>query len=139
MGHRHVGSDGMVYMPYFHSWNQSNHTLAETASSMSLLFGSDPPVFSRRNNNTHAVNNKVKPQQPPRYNDLQTQAEAIAVAESKKVEDERRKEEEEFKMSIAISRREEEERQQRERVKLEQELKQIKTLKEEVTKKLKTN
>merc|ERR1712157_192980 len=85
--HRHVGSDGMVYMPYLHTWNQSNHTLTDMVSSMSLLFGTDPPVFSRRSNNQQSTNTSQQQQQPPppRYEDVK-QAEAIAIAESQKEE-----------------------------------------------------
>jgi len=42
------GSDGMIYMPYFSTWNPSKNSLKDMVSSMSALFGTDPPVFSRR-------------------------------------------------------------------------------------------
>jgi len=120
--HRHVGSDGMIYMPYLHTWNQSNHSLTDMASSMSLIFGADPPVFSRRNNHSsnHSNNsNNARPQPPPPYKEVNYQdAEAIAMAESKRLEMERLqrlKEEEEMAVKLSIQ----EENERRERVRLE--------------------
>jgi ESCRT-I complex subunit TSG101 len=45
--HAHVGSDGMVYMPYLHEWNGRTHSLIEMVVAMSSLFSADPPVFTR--------------------------------------------------------------------------------------------
>ena len=45
--HPHVGSDGMVYMPYTHEWNQRTHSLIEMVVAMSSVFSADPPVFTR--------------------------------------------------------------------------------------------
>ena len=45
--HPHVGSDGMVYMPYLHEWNGRSHSLIEMVVAMSSLFSADPPVFTR--------------------------------------------------------------------------------------------
>ena len=45
--HEHVGSDGMVYMPYLHEWNPRDHTLIEMVVAMSSIFSADPPVFTR--------------------------------------------------------------------------------------------
>ena len=45
--HPHVGSDGMVYMPYTHEWNPRTHSLIEMVVAMSSVFSADPPVFSR--------------------------------------------------------------------------------------------
>jgi len=109
----------MVYMPYLHTWNQSNHSLADMVSSMSIIFGTDPPVFSRRNNNststTHSNNsNKVRPQQPPRYEEVNYQdAEAIAIAESKQIEMERLQRIKEEELALKLSIQEENERQER--------------------------
>jgi len=48
-GHRHVAADGMVYMPYLHSWRSGTHNLIDTVTSMSRIFGEDPPVYARSN------------------------------------------------------------------------------------------
>jgi ESCRT-I complex subunit TSG101 len=45
--HPHVGSDGMVYMPYLHEWNGRTHSLIEMVVAMSSVFSADPPVFTR--------------------------------------------------------------------------------------------
>lgn len=45
--HRHVGRDGMVYMPYLHDWRIGSHNLTAMVSAMQTLFGNDPPVFSK--------------------------------------------------------------------------------------------
>jgi ESCRT-I complex subunit TSG101 len=45
--HPHVGSDGMVYLPYTHEWNPRTHSLIEMVVAMSSVFSADPPVFSR--------------------------------------------------------------------------------------------
>lgn len=45
--HRHVGSDGKVYMPYLHEWKPATHNLVEMTVAMSSVFSADPPVFSR--------------------------------------------------------------------------------------------
>jgi ESCRT-I complex subunit TSG101 len=45
--HAHVGSDGMVYLPYTHEWNPRSHTLIEMVVAMSSVFSADPPVFTR--------------------------------------------------------------------------------------------
>jgi ESCRT-I complex subunit TSG101 len=45
--HAHVGSDGMVYLPYTHEWNPRSHTLIEMVIAMSSVFSADPPVFTR--------------------------------------------------------------------------------------------
>jgi ESCRT-I complex subunit TSG101 len=45
--HPHVGSDGMVYMPYTHEWNPHTHSLIEMVVAMSSVFSAEPPVFTR--------------------------------------------------------------------------------------------
>ena len=45
--HRHVGSDGKVYLPYLHEWQQHTHNLIELVVAMSSVFSADPPVFTR--------------------------------------------------------------------------------------------
>jgi len=45
--HRHVGSDGKVYMPYLSEWRAPSHTLVEMAVCLSSLFGANPPVFAK--------------------------------------------------------------------------------------------
>mmetsp|Transcript_15346 Transcript_15346/g.42574 ORF Transcript_15346/g.42574 Transcript_15346/m.42574 type:complete len:395 (-) Transcript_15346:1106-2290(-) len=55
--HPHVGSDGMVYLPYTHEWNPRTHSLIEMVVAMSSVFSADPPVFTRA----------PAPQPPPSY------------------------------------------------------------------------
>ena len=45
--HKHVGSDGKVYLPYLHEWHADTHNLVELTVAMSSVFSADPPVFSR--------------------------------------------------------------------------------------------
>jgi len=45
--HKHVGSDGKVYLPYLHEWRPETHNLVELTVAMSSVFSADPPVFSR--------------------------------------------------------------------------------------------
>lgn len=45
--HPHVGSDGMVYLPYTHEWDPRTHSLIEMVVAMSSVFSADPPVFTR--------------------------------------------------------------------------------------------
>ena len=45
--HPHVGSDGMVYLPYTHEWNSRTHSLIEMVVAMSSVFSADPPCFTR--------------------------------------------------------------------------------------------
>ena len=45
--HRHVGSDGKVYLPYLHEWRSNTHNLVELVVAMSSVFSAEPPVFSR--------------------------------------------------------------------------------------------
>eukprot|EP01083_Nonionella_stella_P154183 496489_1 len=37
-GHNHVGSDGMVYMPYLSSWQKQSHNLVDACLNMSSIF-----------------------------------------------------------------------------------------------------
>lgn len=46
-GHKHVGSDGKIYLPYLHEWRPSTHNLIELVVAMSSVFSADPPVFTR--------------------------------------------------------------------------------------------
>jgi len=45
--HRHVGPDGMVYMPSLHLWDRNGSHLINCVKTMSDLFGVDPPVFAK--------------------------------------------------------------------------------------------
>lgn len=45
--HKHVGPDGMVYMPYLHDWSADNCDLTELALFMSSIFGSEPPCYAK--------------------------------------------------------------------------------------------
>lgn len=68
--HKHVASSGMVYMPYFNSWNQYSHNLIDTCHNMSRIFGKDPPVFARPPGAAAPTSNPS----PPSYNDIQASA-----------------------------------------------------------------
>jgi len=57
--HAHVASDGMVYLPYTHKWDQRTHSLIEMVVAMSSVFSADPPVFTRAP--------APAPQPPPAY------------------------------------------------------------------------
>lgn len=62
--HKHVGQDGMVYMPYLHDWSAEACDLTELALFMSSIFGSEPPCYA-----------KPKPKQtatPPRLVSINT-------------------------------------------------------------------
>lgn len=45
--HKHVGSDGKIYLPYLSEWNTNTHHLVELVVAMSSVFSAEPPVFSR--------------------------------------------------------------------------------------------
>jgi len=44
--HQHVGTDGMIYLPYLNSWGGSSN-LVDLLGVMSLVFSADPPLFAR--------------------------------------------------------------------------------------------
>lgn len=52
--HKHVGSDGMIYMPYLNQWN-NNSNLVDMVLMMSSIFGADPPVFAKAAKTYNAV------------------------------------------------------------------------------------
>jgi len=83
-GHKHVGSDGMVYMPYLHNWHSNSHNLSALCTHMSNYFGTDPPLFARPAGqplSNSYVRQSVTPQ-PPRYEDVeQDQARIDALNE----------------------------------------------------------
>lgn len=83
-GHKHVGADGMVYMPYLHSWSPRSHNLIDTVSAMSRLFGQEPPVFAK----PAAAPAPAPPPvpaatrpPPPQYHDVQGEQERIRQME----------------------------------------------------------
>jgi len=65
--HPHVGSDGMVYMPYLHEWNARTHTLIEMVVAMSSVFSADPPVFTRSAPAPPPPQATAQPPPPPAY------------------------------------------------------------------------
>jgi ESCRT-I complex subunit TSG101 len=75
-GHRHVGRDGMVYMPYLHSWSNNAHNLVDACRHMSSIFGKEPPVFAKPPGYVApapAPTPVVAPTPtPPRYEDIAT-------------------------------------------------------------------
>lgn len=93
--HRHVGRDGMVYMPYLSQWRNGSHNLLGTVQQMQQIFAQDPPVFSKpvqqvAPNVNHVSNGNTRPPMtnPPGYNDIQA-----AIEASKREEEERRMQE----------------------------------------------
>jgi len=46
-GHKHVDTEGMVYLPYLHEWRPNTHTILDLCTSMSKVFGMDPPLYQR--------------------------------------------------------------------------------------------
>eukprot|EP01083_Nonionella_stella_P154184 496490_1 len=46
-GHNHVGSDGMVYMPYLSSWQKQSHNLVDACLNMSSIFSNEPPCYAK--------------------------------------------------------------------------------------------
>lgn len=78
-GHQHVGSDGMVYMPYFSQWNQYCN-LVDACTHMSRIFSNEPPVFSKPPDWRPSGGQVIKPPAahettppPPRYEDIRVQ------------------------------------------------------------------
>ena len=95
-GHQHVGSDGMVYMPYFSQWNQYCN-LVDACTHMSRIFSNEPPVFSKppgwkpsggRLTQLPAAHEATPP--PPRYEDIQAKVSSNghgqAISEKEKLE-----------------------------------------------------
>lgn len=44
--HKHVDSNGMVYLPYLNQWNEHTSKVSELVNIISTTFGLDPPVYS---------------------------------------------------------------------------------------------
>jgi ESCRT-I complex subunit TSG101 len=63
--HPHVGSDGMVYLPYTHEWNARTHSLIEMVVAMSSVFSAEPPVFTR--STPAPAPSPAAPPPPPSY------------------------------------------------------------------------
>ena len=72
--HKHVASNGMVYMSYFHSWNSYSHNLVDACHAMSRIFGNDPPVYARPPGSTIPTTSPS----PPSYSDIQSSASLAA-------------------------------------------------------------
>jgi len=74
--HPHVGSDGMVYLPYTHEWDPRTHSLIEMIVAMSSVFSADPPVFTRAAPTT--------PPPPPAYSSYVQTPTTIGVTSSQR-------------------------------------------------------
>ena len=106
-GHKHVGADGMVYMPYLHSWRPRSHNLIDTVTAMSRLFGQDPPVFARPAGTTAPAPAPVRPTPPPpRYHDVTEGQERL-----RQIEKEAEEANEAVRIAREAERREQEEEQ----------------------------
>lgn len=120
--HRHVGRDGTIYMQYLHNWNPNKSSLVEMTSSMSQLFGNEPPLFTKRTNKNPSPAPPPAPA-PPKYHEIDY---------AKKTE------------ANALNQRKQEEILRQQRLKEEQDCKRdeeikMQSLKDEVTRKLKNN
>lgn len=51
---KYVDSNGKVYLPFLHEWNQSGSTLQKLIQCMISAFGELPPVYSKPRNETRA-------------------------------------------------------------------------------------
>lgn len=60
---RHVDANGRVYLPYLHEWKHPTSDLNGLIQIMCLVFGEEPPVYSRRTPTTGY--NQPQPTQPP--------------------------------------------------------------------------
>jgi hypothetical protein len=63
--HRHVGSDGKVYLPYLHEWKANTHNLVELVVAMSSVFSADPPAFTRAPEPAPAMNTNTTARATP--------------------------------------------------------------------------
>ena len=123
-GHKHVGHDGMVYMPYLHSWKPRTHNLIDAVTAMSQIFGQDPPVFAKpagsasasgsssMNGNGSVQASVVRPP-PPQYDTVTQEQERLRQLE---------KEAQEANEAVRIAR--EAERQEMEDERVHNEIKQ---------------
>lgn len=82
-GHNHVGGDGMVYMPYFSSWQKQSHNLVDACYNMSSIFSNEPPCYAKPPGYTAPNTSRPPPAAaaaaasssstrptPPRYQDI---------------------------------------------------------------------
>jgi len=79
--HPHVGSDGTVYLPYTHEWDQRKHSLIEMVVAMSSVFSADPPVFTRAPPAT--------PPPPPTYSSYVSSSNVIGSTSSQRINNNR--------------------------------------------------
>ncbi len=42
-----MGNDGMVYMPYLHSWKKTSHNLVDACLTMTSIFSNEPPCYAK--------------------------------------------------------------------------------------------
>ena len=47
---RHVDANGRVYLPYLNEWKPNTHNLIGCIQVMTMVFGEEPPVYSRQAN-----------------------------------------------------------------------------------------
>lgn len=57
--HRHVDTQGLVYLPYLHSWTPASSTLQELVSVLCSVFGQNPPVYSTANSAAPSSSTRV--------------------------------------------------------------------------------
>lgn len=141
--HPHVGSDGMVYMPYLHEWNARTHSLIEMVVAMSSVFSADPPVFTR---STPAPPPPPQPSQPPPQPSYHNHARAAPASNTdsdrymqEQIDAIMAKEAEEANAAAEAARKAEQEAKERERqaaAQKEWEGKRREQVKDQVTKKI---
>lgn len=62
---RHVDAVGRVYLPYLHEWKYPSSDLLGLIQVMAIVFGDEPPVFSKQAASSATMPPYPMPQQPP--------------------------------------------------------------------------
>ncbi|OQV22508.1 Tumor susceptibility 101 [Hypsibius exemplaris] len=58
---RHVDQNGRVYLPYLTDWNHNSSDLLECCQIMALMFGEEPPVYSKKPSSSGGQASQVSP------------------------------------------------------------------------------
>ncbi|OQV22514.1 Tumor susceptibility gene 101 [Hypsibius exemplaris] len=58
---RHIDQNGRVYLPYLTDWNHNSSDLLECCQIMALMFGEEPPVYSKKPNSSGGQASQVSP------------------------------------------------------------------------------
>ena len=137
--HKHVGSDGQVYLPMLHEWKANECNLIELVVAMSSVFSNAPPVFTREtplpppppdfpddmdvdNNNTEAslsTREAILAAEAAEANAAAAAARAAEESERRLAEEQRRKAEEERRRLEALRAQQQWEEGQTQRIRQE--------------------